>query len=148
VLSFPLHIKLQGAVMKGCTISYLPPTTQDGRQTLDRRLDELVAGLSDEQRSQVTLERPELVKGKCFLATAAHGSDGCREVATLQEFRDTVLRPTLLGDRLIRAYETLSPPLARFVERSALARRLLRSLLVDPAARFAESVLKSRLRRE
>lgn len=147
VFGFPLQMKLENAIMKGCRISYVPPKNQDQKDRFDKRLDEFMAGLSDDQRSEVILERPEIKKGKCFLATAACGSEESREVVTLQQFRETVLRPTSLGNRFITAYERFSPPLARVIEGSALARGFVSRALVCPAARFSACVLRNRKHR-
>jgi hypothetical protein len=76
--------------------------------------------------------------GQCFIATAACGTDQAEEVVRLRAFRDTVLRKTSYGRALIRIYQRLSPPVARLVARSDLARRLVRRLIVGPAARLVD----------
>jgi hypothetical protein len=65
----------------------------------------------------------------CFVATAAYGVPFADEVETLRRFRDQVLARSPLGRALVRAYETLSPPLAALIAARAWARALARFLL-------------------
>lgn len=69
----------------------------------------------------------------CFIATAACGSAQAVEVVRLQQFRDAVLRQTVLGRAFIKAYEYLSPPIARCIAHSRFARRIVRCTVVRPA---------------
>lgn len=75
-------------------------------------------------------------KATCFIATATLGSDS-RHVRFLQEFRDIVLRASTMGRAFVRSYEALSPPLARLIARSTLAKRCAFIFLVYPAIRIA-----------
>ncbi len=70
----------------------------------------------------------------CFIATAAFGSPLAAEVETLRRFRDEVLARSAVGRLLIRAYETISPPLAAALARSDRGRRAVRRLLRPVAA--------------
>ena len=64
-----------------------------------------------------------VVSGRpCFIATAAYGSSAAVEVVRLRRYRDEVLRHSWWGRGFIAAYECLSPPLARWLERSPGAR--------------------------
>jgi hypothetical protein len=65
----------------------------------------------------------------CFIATAAFGGPFEAEVESLRRFRDQVLARSLLGQLLVRAYETLSPPLAAWLSRSPRARAVVRQFL-------------------
>lgn len=76
--------------------------------------------------------------GKCFIATAACGTDQAEDVVKLREFRDAVLRGTNLGRAFVAIYETISPPIARLVARSEWARWLVRSLVIHPLRVLAE----------
>ena len=69
------------------------------------------------------------VEGFCFIATAAYGAPWQREVQALRYFRDRVLRTVALGRALVQAYYAWSPPLARLIERSPLARATVRTIL-------------------
>jgi len=73
--------------------------------------------------------------GKCFIATAACGSDQKDEVVVLQEFRERYLKRCLLGRVAIGLYETLSPPVAAAIAQRPLLRWLVRTCVVQPAAR-------------
>ena len=90
-------------------------------------------------KAQEILERidsdPSLKdRGKCFIATAACGTPAHPDVATLRRFRDATLERSSLGRALVRSYYALSPPLAIAIERRPAARRIVRSLVVAPAA--------------
>lgn len=67
--------------------------------------------------------------GECFIATAAYGSADEQHVVVLRCWRDTVLRQTRHGRLLIRVYERVSPPIARWVARSERRRQVVRWLL-------------------
>ncbi|MBM4397609.1 MAG: hypothetical protein FJ087_18215 [Deltaproteobacteria bacterium] len=73
---------------------------------------------------------------RCFVATAAMGSDAAAEVEALRAFRDRVLLRTAAGRALVAAYYRLSPPLAAWIACHPAARRLVRDLVVVPVARF------------
>lgn len=67
--------------------------------------------------------------GKCFIATAAYGSEFSKEVVSLKLFRDEVLSNTRIGRVLIKAYYRLSPSIARMIENQPNARTFVRFLL-------------------
>ncbi len=72
----------------------------------------------------------------CFIATAACGSEGAAEVVLLRDLRDRYLLRRPWGRRFVAIYCRVSPPIARVVASSWLARRITRMLLVLPAARL------------
>ena len=80
----------------------------------------------------------------CFIATAAWGSAQAEDVVRLRAFRDAVLRQAVLGRTLINIYEAVSPPIARFVARSALLRGFVRWALIRPARMMADHVLRGK----
>jgi len=53
--------------------------------------------------------------GGCFIATAAFGSPMEPHVQILRDFRDEYLRGHAAGNFMVRLYEDLSPPVARFI---------------------------------
>ena len=100
---------------------------------------------AERSRDSTAATEPQAPRtGGCFLATAACGSESADEVVRLRAFRESVLRPTLIGRAFIGVYETVSPPLARLVARSPLARSLVRTLLIRPARRLADRALLRR----
>jgi hypothetical protein len=68
-------------------------------------------------------------KGPCFVATAAFGSAMQPEVELLQRFRDERLSRHAAGMFAIRVYNSIGPPLAGLVRRSALCRRIAREAI-------------------
>ncbi|HQR19530.1 MAG TPA: hypothetical protein PKV98_01600 [Burkholderiaceae bacterium] len=64
----------------------------------------------------------------CFIATAVFGADA-PQTERLREFRDTVLRPTLLGRFAIRAYYRASPAIVDGLQRRPWALRAMRKML-------------------
>jgi hypothetical protein len=75
---------------------------------------------------------------RCFLATAAMGPDA-PEVWALRSWRDRALRTSATGRAAIAVYYRLSPPLARLVAARPGLRRAVRTLLVEPLARWVGS---------
>ena len=71
----------------------------------------------------------------CFIATAACGSADAWEVEALRAFRERRLRPSFAGRRAIALYETLSPPLARWIASRPRVRAWVRRALIRPLAR-------------
>jgi DNA-binding beta-propeller fold protein YncE len=65
----------------------------------------------------------------CFIATAAYGSPMAEEVQALREFRERHLRTSAAGRAFVRAYETVSPPLAEQIRPSAALRAAVRVAL-------------------
>lgn len=143
---------LTGARLEGCRVISAVASPQD-RAAYQAATAQLLDGLSDEQRRQISIEdfpaearpsappqpEPGAPKSQCFLATAAYGSEHADEVVRLRSFRDTVLRRTWGGRAFIVVYEYLSPPVARLVARSALLRGVIRHLIVRPARRLTDS---------
>jgi len=77
---------------------------------------------------------PEQVSGlldgkKCFIATAAFGSELAPQVERLRQFRDQVLRKSSLGRSFIKTYYKHSPPLARWISEHEIAKVWVRSQL-------------------
>ena len=67
--------------------------------------------------------------GFCFIATAAYGSYAHPAVELLRDFRDYVMKPTLLGSLLVEAYYAVSPPVAEQVRKSPALASLVRAAL-------------------
>jgi hypothetical protein len=71
---------------------------------------------------------------KCFIATAACGSDETWEVAVLRTFRDQTLCRSGVGRALVSLYYRLSPPLAHLISASPLLAAVVRARLITPIA--------------
>ena len=71
-------------------------------------------------------------ESKCFIATAACGTEHAEEILQLQAYRDKVLKPKKWGRIFITIYEFISPTIARLVDCSNIARTLVRNLIVRP----------------
>jgi WD40 repeat protein len=76
---------------------------------------------------------------RCFVATAAWGTDQAPDVLALQHYRDRVLRRTRVGRAFLAAYERVSPGIARLIAGAPLARRITRALVIRPAAWLART---------
>lgn len=70
--------------------------------------------------------------GGCFIATAALGTSSCQEIATLYRWRDDVLLKCLPGKLFVKAYYFVSPSVAKRIERSFIAQRLVSNWLIKP----------------
>jgi hypothetical protein len=77
----------------------------------------------------------------CFIATAAL-SPQAPELDVLRAWRDLRLRNRRGGARLIAAYESVSPPVARVIARSSLGRTLVRTFVIAPSAWLARRSLR------
>lgn len=63
---------------------------------------------------------------KCFIATAAYGSEMAPEVEMLRQFRNQYLLTHAWGRALVRVYYFISPPLADFIAQHEPLRRAVR----------------------
>ena len=80
----------------------------------------------------------------CFVATASYGADS-GEVGMLCEFRDKVLLTNPLGQAFVKAYYTVSPPLADFIAEHEGLRATVRVML-KPLIIIAEYSLNEDIR--
>lgn len=80
--------------------------------------------------------------GRCFIATAAYGTEDADDVALLRAFRDDRLRRSTAGCTTIRLYELLAPAPAQYIASNRLARWLVRRLLVAPLARVIRAIFR------
>lgn len=74
-------------------------------------------------------ERKREEKDECFIATAAYGSPMAQELYILRSWRDNELSSIYIGRIFIRIYYTISPPIARFIEKHNILKILVRKLL-------------------
>lgn len=78
-------------------------------------------------------------KAGCFIATAAFDTGFSEEVKIFRHWRDHTLKKSTLGQQFIRFYYFVSPSLARFINRYALLKPLVRM----PLIRFANYINRS-----
>jgi len=71
---------------------------------------------------------------RCVIATAAYGSEMARDVVRMRYVRDSMIGSTLVGRRLVGAfnefYYSWSPPVARLISSSLALRYIFRALLL------------------
>ena len=76
-------------------------------------------------------ERELKPKSGCFIATACYGDYSAPEVLVLRTFRDEQLMTSVLGRVFVHFYYVVSPFFARQLDRSDMAKRLLRKHLLN-----------------
>lgn len=92
-----------------------------------------------------TKDRQRSGDKRCFIATAACGSDAAPDVLVLRCFRDECLLNSRTGQSLVRAYYRLSPPVAKFIEDKFMLRAIIRIFLISPLAFIATHSNKRKL---
>ena len=90
--------------------------------------------------------RPSEVVGilsdkKCFIATAAYGSDMDQHVQMLRKFRNEYMAPFWVGRKMVKAYYSVSPAIAHWIAQHEEARTIARWMLW-PVMGWAELALK------
>ena len=83
------------------------------------------------------------VSSFCFIATAGYG-EATGEVGILCEFRDQCLKTNPLGRMFVKAYYTISPPIAEFISESEPLKAVTRVAL-KPLVAFAVYALEPEL---
>jgi hypothetical protein len=71
------------------------------------------------------------LRDRCFIATAAYGTETAPELNILRDFRDQVLLENAAGSHFVEAYYKLSPPVANFIAENGFVRAIVREVLVD-----------------
>jgi uncharacterized repeat protein (TIGR02543 family) len=72
----------------------------------------------------------------CSIATAAYGTETAKELDILREFRDVVLLPNSLGAKFVSLYYKTSPPMANFISRHEVLRKVVRLGFLDPIVKI------------
>ncbi len=78
---------------------------------------------------------------KCFIATAAFGSEMDAHVQRLREFRNKFMAPFWIGRKLVKGYYSISPKIAHWIAQHEEARTVTRWMLW-PILGWAELALK------
>lgn len=148
-----MHFRRRATGRKGGAGRYVAATTLaqlgscETRQVLDRRHGERVtpeieqlreagnrqheqfhqrASFAHNRRDDVVVVRR--TDSRCFIASAVYGIDDPR-TDEIRRFRDTVLCRTSSGRILVRAYYTVSPPIARWFQCDPVSARIARRVL-------------------
>ena len=74
-------------------------------------------------------EPPQSAASGCFIATAAYDSPFAEEINVLRNWRDEFLEASLPGRAFIKAYYSLSPPVAANIRQSEGKRKIVRTTL-------------------
>ena len=77
-------------------------------------------------------EKTKVGSSRCFIATAAYGSETAAELDTLRAFRDEVLLESKPGQLLVDTYYRVSPPLAEFIAEREDIRTFVREAWLNP----------------
>jgi hypothetical protein len=72
------------------------------------------------------------LRERCFIATAAYGTETAPQLDILRDFRDQVLLENAAGSSFVDAYYKLSPPVANFIAENDFVRTVVREVLIDP----------------
>lgn len=97
--------------------------------SIDAEKVALALGSADSDQTSVLPGVSSGSTGSCFVATAAYGSYLDPHVQVLRSFRDRCLLTNALGTYFVKAYYTVSPPLARAIAPSPLLRAAARHTL-------------------
>jgi len=97
---------------------------------------DFTAMVTDAAQITATRELSITIKGGCFIATAAYGTETAKELDILREFRDGVLLPNRLGASVVSLYYQVSPPVANFISQYEVLRTAVRVGFVDPIVRI------------
>jgi hypothetical protein len=120
-----------GDFIKVWTSSATQVQTFTGDDAIDKMKDlhSLMNSLSQHPANSRPEIRLDIKKAGCFIATAAYGSEWTHEVSVLRRYRDEVLARSAVGRAFTTLYYRFSPPVARMIARSALARAGVRTVL-------------------
>jgi len=89
---------------------------------------------------RIDIQESEYGSPRCFIATAAYGTPMEEEVLVLRRFRERYLLTNTPGRTFVAAYYKISPPIARAIEESELAKAAVRGLL-EPVVQLCRLVV-------
>jgi hypothetical protein len=101
-------------------------TSQDALAKVQRRNPGCQVTLC---RSWSKAKEPGSRSDYCFIATAAYGTAENKSVEILRKWRDQALITSKAGRSIVNIYYFISPPIARLLSKSPMARRLTRCIL-------------------
>ncbi len=91
-------------------------------------ISSFVAGVASTNSNNQESLKP---KSGCFIATACYGDYNAKEVLVLREFRDDVLMNSSIGRTFVKFYYFISPPLAKFIEKSDALKKFIRTRILS-----------------
>ena len=74
-------------------------------------------------------------QSRCFIATAVYGTSLAPEIDILRNIRDKLLLTNKLGQEFVNLYCQFSPPLADFISRHLMLRKILRETIIKPTTK-------------
>jgi hypothetical protein len=83
-------------------------------------------------------------KGACFVATACYGNYDAPEVEVLRRYRDEILLRNFLGEMLVKFYYSISPYIARRIEKSDFLKKIVKLYLLQPIIKICHNRNKMR----
>jgi hypothetical protein len=111
--------------------SFFHNVAMDNKQRAEKGIREMSSQKVSSQK-KVPQHGADKKTGGCFIATAVYGSPIAPEVIVFRGFRDDVLLRSLPGRIGISLYYLLSPPLASFIGKRPLIRRMTNAVLLQP----------------
>lgn len=88
-----------------------------------------------------TLQVPGPYEDTTCQMVAAYGQPDHHQLEVMRTFRDTVLLPNRIGERLVDAYYATSPFFARLVKQNRAVQLVVRYGIGVPFYRFSRAVL-------
>ena len=104
------------AQLAKCEQQYLFDLIYGQRRTADARRKQAAGRREHDRYDRYVRTQATRQSSRCFIATAVYGPDAAA-TQRLRIFRDTRLCRSAIGRILIRLYERVSPPLARYLDR-------------------------------
>jgi ribosomal protein L7/L12 len=96
---------------------------------------------SKEYVEKILSENGIKTKEGCFIATACYGNYDAKEVVILRMYRDQILNKSGIGRRIIKFYYTVSPSLAKRIDKSEKTKRFIRNFILN----FIIRVIKNKV---
>jgi len=123
------YTSISGTVSNGDTVTV--QQTSSGSYSTTTNATLTIGGVSD-TFSVTTQTAPASDSGgkKCFIATAAFGSPMERHVQILRDFRDRYLLNFQLGQKFVKLYYRISPPIADTISKNEALRMITRWCLM------------------
>jgi len=92
--------------------------------------------------SPTTPTTPTTNPGRCFIATAAYGSELAPPVQFLRDFRDDVVLQSIFHkpfEQILKVYYSFSPPIANLMRKNEMFKRIMKYTIVWPCIALARA---------